>query len=285
MAGRAVPKLVKVYELSQKKSELLAKAIKLYAAEMKLPPHTRRGARKICKHVVDENGQITGLQSIQDFNSSKSLLNQTEEDHVVEYLVQAAAQGFPLTHQLLEELVNSIIQKHIPNWEGIGKRWVSRFLARNAHCLSTYWGKPLKQCRAWAVNPNTVRAWFDLIQSLISEHSITPINIWGADETGVTLGAGGVERVIGAIGQKGQYRSSVGSHENVSVMVCIGACGRLIPPFVIFKGKSFMVKWLQNNEINAKLSYSKKGYMTGEISIEWIKHFDVHTWVQAQGGP
>ncbi|KEP45045.1 DDE superfamily endonuclease [Rhizoctonia solani 123E] len=98
------------------------------------------------------------------------------------------------------------------------------------------------------------------------------------------MGLAGKERVLGAAGKKGQYSSSDGSRENVSVMVTIGARGVSIPPFVIFKGHAFMVDWfLRPNTSNAKISYSKKGYMTGEVGLEWIKHFDQYASPSAQG--
>jgi len=33
----------------------------------------------------------------------------------------------------------------------------------------------------------------------------------------------------------------------------------------------------------SSLGHSKKGYTNGEIGIEWIKHFDQHTKVKANG--
>lgn len=94
MTGRPKPKLVKSYELSRKKHELLCTALKLYAAEMEKRPHVRQGARKIVTKVMDDHTRKTGErieisystvlrvynggQSLHDFNKSKALLNQQE---------------------------------------------------------------------------------------------------------------------------------------------------------------------------------------------------------------
>ncbi|KAG8740891.1 hypothetical protein FRC10_003779 [Ceratobasidium sp. 414] len=301
MAGRAKPKLVRSYDLSRRKHELLLSAVKLYTEEQKKPcGQKRQSARKVAQKITDEYKIKTGIQipicyttilriyaggeSLFEFNKSKAWLNQIEEDCVVEFLVHTAARGFPLTHRHLKEIVDSIIQKCIPDFKGVRKRYTGRLLARNTHRISTYWGNPLDRCCAQAVNPTTVHAWFQLIEDLVTKHSIAWFNIWGADETGVVLGVGGTERVLGGAGQKGQHRSCSGSRENVTVMVTIGACGRSIPPFVVFKGQAFAVKWLQNNPVDAILSYSKKDWMTGEVSIEWLKHHDNKTSAQAGRG-
>ncbi|KAI5821518.1 DDE-domain-containing protein, partial [Schizophyllum commune Tattone D] len=43
--------------------------------------------------------------------------------------------------------------------------------------------------------------------------------------------------------------------------------------------------WKQDNPLNASLGYSKKGWTTGEIGVEWIKDFDNQTKAKAAGRP
>ncbi|CUA69981.1 hypothetical protein RSOLAG22IIIB_08826 [Rhizoctonia solani] len=237
--------------------------------------HTNETREKIKISYSTVTRVYSGKQLLYDFNKSKAVLHEEEEEKSVDFLLQQASCGFPLTHRLLEEVVNAIIRNRDPDFPGVGKGYTDRFLAQNAHRVSSYWGSPLEQCRAQAVNQHTIGAWFDLVEYLVAEHNVTSEDIWGADETGITLGHAAAERVLGATGKKGQHTSSNGSQENVSVMVTIGARGVSIPPFVIFKGQAFMVSWfLQPNTANAKISYSKKGYMTGEVGLEWIKHFN-----------
>ncbi|EJF61425.1 CENP-B protein, partial [Dichomitus squalens LYAD-421 SS1] len=103
------------------------------------------------------------------------------------------------------------------------------------------------------------------------------------DETGIQEGVGLKERVLGPAGQKVQYQQRSGERENITVVVTICADGTSIPPAVIFKGQAFHTKWKQNNPLKAVLGHSPKGYVDGEIGIEWIKHFDKHTKEKAAG--
>ena len=41
----------------------------------------------------------------------------------------------------------------------------------------------------------------------------------------------------------------------------------------------------QNLYIAYRLSYSKKGWIDGELDVEWIKHFDLYTKARANGRP
>ncbi|EIW58642.1 DDE-domain-containing protein, partial [Trametes versicolor FP-101664 SS1] len=112
---------------------------------------------------------------------------------------------------------------------------------------------------------------------------IVPECIYGMDETGLQQGVGGTERVIGPSGRKFQYQQESGDRENITVLVTICADGSSIPPAVIYKGEAYQAAWKQDNPLNASLGYSKKGYVNGEISAEWIKQFDKHTKEKAAG--
>ena len=57
----------------------------------------------------------------------------------------------------------------------------------------------------------------------------------------------GFERVIGPAGKKIQYKQQKGSRETITVLVTICADGTALPPAVIFKGKAYLVKWLEQD--------------------------------------
>jgi hypothetical protein len=267
MPGRAIPKLQKAYNLARTKKELFDHAAELYADERSQPPHLHKGARKIAQEVMDEHEDRTGQRveisystilrhynggrTMSDFNSSKSFLNNEEQEEILGYLALMSARGFPLTHRRLREVIDSIIKNRDPEFKGVGKKYTSRFVKAHADRISSYWTSPLDDCRARAVNPHTIKAWFDLLEQILIEFDIQPHTTWGADETGFGIGVGLTERVLGIKGQKNQYRQRSGVRENVTVMVTIGADGTSIPPLVIFRGQHFLVKWLQNNPVDA----------------------------------
>ncbi|KAF8597404.1 hypothetical protein BDV93DRAFT_397164, partial [Ceratobasidium sp. AG-I] len=63
---------------------------------------------------------------------------------VVEYAVELANRGFPLSLRRLEEHVNEIIRKRIPSFRGVGKNFAARFVEEHHEALSMYWTRPLE---------------------------------------------------------------------------------------------------------------------------------------------
>ena len=68
---------------------------------------------------------------------------------------------------------------------------------------------------------------------------VTPDNLWNCDEKGITMGRGGhKEKAIVRPGTKQAMALSEGSREFVSVLESISAAGRIIPPFMVYQGKT-----------------------------------------------
>ncbi|KIK53093.1 hypothetical protein GYMLUDRAFT_179388, partial [Collybiopsis luxurians FD-317 M1] len=65
---------------------------------------------------------------------------------VIQYLLEMAAWGFPLTEQRLKAIVDDICWAHLGSQfpaEGVGKNWTRRFLERYNTHLKTFWAAPL----------------------------------------------------------------------------------------------------------------------------------------------
>ncbi|KLO13910.1 hypothetical protein SCHPADRAFT_827287 [Schizopora paradoxa] len=115
--------------------------------------------------------------------------------------------------------------------------------------------------------------FFDLWENLVNQHNIEPDCIFAADETGFMPGRACKSKVIGKSKKKTQHRKESGNRSIISVMPTICADGTSIPSLVIFSGAAYMMSWKQDNPLKASIGYQKKGYMDGELGIDWIKHF------------
>ena len=71
------------------------------------------------------------------------------------------------------------------------------------------------------------------------------------DETGCPPSDQGTRRVVGHRGTKMQHKQGGANHENVTLIVTIGADGRALDPTIIFKGKKFQSGWNSDNVSNA----------------------------------
>ncbi|EIW54949.1 uncharacterized protein TRAVEDRAFT_82237, partial [Trametes versicolor FP-101664 SS1] len=82
--------------------------------------------------------RANGRRSIRAFNAEKRWLTDGEEEVVVEFTIDTALRGFPLSHQRLKEHVDSICKARLGNefpTGGIGKEWTYRFVERHSDRL------------------------------------------------------------------------------------------------------------------------------------------------------
>ena len=177
-----------------------------------------------------------------------------EEETILKYLVALGDRGFPLNHRRLKELVDVILRRpdhYGPEFKGVGIRWTERFVQRHSDRIGMYWSSGLDTKRGRAVNPTANAKWQELLRQLLEDFNLQAEDIYGTDETGFMTGVGLKERVIGRRGKKVQHQQRGGNRETITVIPTICADGTSIPPAVIFKGKSYQVRWKQNNPLHA----------------------------------
>lgn len=244
----------------------MARAVEVYNDEVE--KGSKKGLRQVCQQVMNEcrdktgrsitlnyntlNERVKGRKSLGQSNSEKSWLSKEETDSVIEYALEVADRGFPLSHKRLKEHVDEIIRGRLgPSFPGVGENWTDRFLTKHSDRLGTYWAHSLDSARGRAVNPANKTKFFNLLGECIEKFNIEEDCVWAADETGIQASAGTKERVVGGAGKKTQHAQGDGNRENITVMVTICADGSSIPPAVIFKGKAFLTKWKQENPTKA----------------------------------
>ena len=79
--------------------------------------------------------------------------------------------------------------------------------------------------------------WFDAFLEVKTERKIDTENIYNMDETGFAIGKLESTRIIVDSTCRTKYQSHPSRQEWVSNIECISADGRVLPPFVIFKGE------------------------------------------------
>ena len=274
MPGRAKSQAAKSLEglkLVEKYRRLAVDAYREEQASNK--PGPKRGLSSFCKEfellcLRETKQKITLHKStvcrwvnqtsrpIHEFNKTKQLLTDGEENSVIDYAVDLARRGFPFSHERVKEHVNEILEAHHGGqFSGVGKKWLSHFLTRHSDRLQAVWSHALDHSRAQAVNPTTHHMFFDILEATIEgegDGDVIPGElIYGADETGLMLGVALRKRVIAPAGGKIQQLRRSGKRKNVTVLVTICADGTSLPPAVIFKGEGYQMSWKQNNPLNA----------------------------------
>jgi hypothetical protein len=193
-----------------------------------------------------------GGVSMSAFNAGKQRLTPAEERVLVDFALESADRGFPLTHANLYKAADDILTSRLGDEHvSLGHNWVDVFLNRHREELQTHWSKPLDTQRGRALNPTNVKLWFDLVKENIVDKDILPHNIYGMDESGFSPSDQGRQRVIGRCGTKTQHKQGGADRENVTAIVTICTDGTVLQPAIIFKGQNFMKKWGNNNLVHA----------------------------------
>ncbi|KAH7101947.1 hypothetical protein BKA62DRAFT_596611, partial [Auriculariales sp. MPI-PUGE-AT-0066] len=121
---KALSQTRKQRQESAAREALYQLAISRYNAECSKPPGECVGLRQICRTVEREYKvktghsvslshttvfrRINGKQSLIEFNATKRWLRPQEEAALLEYVIEMAARGFPLSYTRLTEHANEI---------------------------------------------------------------------------------------------------------------------------------------------------------------------------------
>ena len=250
----------------------MAQAVAFYHAESnKKPGKKPMSLQMVCKSVSDDYFACTkicvpldhktllrlasGGITLTESNSKKSWLTKEENEVIVQFTIDMAHHGFPLSPKCLHEHAECILRHclgdRFPD-TGLGKNWATHFITRHHGRVGMYWSSALDTSCGWAVNLVTKEEYFRILKEVQDEYNIPDELAYDADETGIQTGTGTTERVIGPAGASIQYRQQNCNRENITVLPTICADGTSVPPTVIYKGESFQAKWLQENPLDVR---------------------------------
>lgn len=226
--------------------------------ELKPPNIKRRSYREIADEYLVSKSTLqclaAGGTSMSAFNAGKQRLTPEEERVVVDFCLESADRGFPLTHKNVYTAADNILTARLgDDHDPLGHNWVDNFISRHRDELQMHWSKPLDTQRGNALNPTNVKLWFGLVKTHIVDLDILPHNIYGMDESGFPPSNQGTDRVIRRRGSKTQRKQGSTNRGNVTAIVTICADGTALQPTIIFKGLNFMTKWAENNVSHASL--------------------------------
>jgi hypothetical protein len=100
------------------------------------------------------------------------------------------------------------------------------------------------------------------------------------DEKGFLLGIALKVKVICRRGRKNPRYSQDGNREMVTVIECVSAAGKVLPPMYIYKGSVHLMGWHAGVEAEeqATFAWSPKGWTDRELAMEWVeRNFEKYT--------
>ena len=189
------------------------------------------------------------------------------------FLYGCARIGYPRTRKQ----VLTIVQEHLikkGSSKVVTNGWWQRFSKRHEN-LSLRTAAPLSLPRAKAMDRDTIDHYFEVLESTMRENGIItkPGQIFNCDETGIPL-APKPPKVIAKRGEKNPSYITGDTKAQISVLACVNAAGRWIPPMVIFDRKKLSPAFTSGEVANTYYGLSSKGWMDAGLFSSWFtEHF------------
>ena len=207
-----------------------------------------------------------------------SALTPEEEKEIVETCQIFAEWGFGLTKPDIVNVVADYFQ-HIkrpnPFRDGVpGDDWWRLFMKRHPE-LTKRKPQALQMVRAKAATPEVIDRWFNqCLKPTLDTLKIgdKPKCIYNVDESGFPL-SGRPAHVICKRGMKSLQSIIGGSgRKNITVQVCVGADGTLLPPYIVCTGKHLMANCTNGGPLGTRYAVSHNGWMTTPACIDWFRN-------------
>lgn len=198
------------------------------------------------------------------------------ENEIAECLIVRSKMGLPCDKAELRQLVGEYVKNKAlktPFKEGIpGEDWYYSFMKRNPN-LSLKKPEHLQKLRKDARKPEVIYQFYLDLQKVINDNDLADDKgsfVFNADESGFNCDPSRIR----AIGSKGKAlcRISGGSgRESITVLACVSADGKALPPLIVFKGAGVQARWTSENAYPGTLyAASTNGWMEEPQFYQWF---------------
>ena len=144
----------------------------------------------------------------------------------------------------------------------VSSGWLRRFLKCQPY-LSLRWGDSTAHVRMDAINKDTLKHYFSLLNDIMTEFDLDskPSQMYNVDESGIPFDppAPNVVTVKGT--KKVWYRQS-GKKGQVIVVGFASASGHALPPMVILNAKRLYPAWTEGEFLGTRYGLSDSGWIT-----------------------
>ncbi|RYP16164.1 hypothetical protein DL765_005301 [Monosporascus sp. GIB2] len=189
--------------------------------------------------------RIRGVQTREEYNESLLKVSKALEDKLAKWIVIQGQLGYAPPHARFRAYAQRLLLKS-GSHERLGRKWVTRFLQRH-HEVRTLKGRAIDYRRLNGATEVTCNVLFDRL-ALREIRRIYSRNRYNADEFGVMEGMGENSLVLGEAFKKFILLKDAFKRAWISVIACISADGRALPPLIIFSGANVQQQWFPDTE-------------------------------------
>ena len=203
-----------------------------------------------------------------------------EEESLIQWILSLDQRGAAPRPSHVQDMANILLSNRgSSNLQPIGKNWVYNFIKRHDG-LKPRLSRKYDYQRAKCEDPRLIKEWFDRVQITITQYGIAYEDIYNFDETGFTMGLIAAAKVVTraeTVGRPAQLQP--GNHEWVTAIECVNAMGWALPPCIVFKGKTYIQAWYEDNTSPSdwRIELSENGWTTDQIALSWLQHIFIPT--------
>ena len=212
--------------------------------------------------------RVNGKMTRKEEHQRRQKLSPQEELEIVNWLHRLQAWGWPSRIDQVREMAAELLKKK-GDTQNLGIHWGQKFLGRHQQ-LKKAFVPSLDKKRATAEDSQILDQWFALYSRIKTEYSIDESNIWNMGEKGFMQGVIGKESVTISRHQLKTSMTQLGNREWVALIECVSLDGKVIKPWVIFKGKQQMKAW-REVFTNGHITLSENGWTDTAISVAWLQ--------------
>ena len=226
---------------------------------------------------------MNGRRSRANCPINSALLRKSEEEAIVQYILDLDERGFPPRIAGVEDMANLLLEAR--NGGCVGKTWAKRFIARRQE-LKTCLNRVDDFQRAACEDPELIDAWFKLVGNMRAKYGVQDSDLYNFDETGFMIGVICASMVVTRADRQGRSKSvQPGNREWATAIECVNSEGWCLPPFLVVQGVNHLAHWYSQTNLpdDWVIKTSSNGWTDNETGLEWIRHFDRHTKSRAKG--
>ncbi|RJE17441.1 Pogo transposable element, partial [Aspergillus sclerotialis] len=242
----------------------------LLAYKNKEFPSIRETARRFQVPHATLQRRCNGQTFRPDTRANNYKLTLNEEESLLQWILSMDTRGSAPRPSIVRDMANILLAKR--GGGVVGKNWASNYIQRHPELKSRY-SRRYNYQRAKCEDLKVIQPWFDLVRRTIDKNGIQTEDIYNFDETGFAMGLIATAKVVTRAEYHG--RRSVlqpGNREWVTSIECVNSTGFVLPPTIIFKGKTYHYEaWYNDLPHDWRIEISDNGWTTDEIGLRWLE--------------
>lgn len=220
--------------------------------------------------------RLSGRISVDAKPGRKPHLDSSLENKLIDYATNRAKMGIGFGKSQFLKYAGKLAKKHKRGFkrETPSNRWWRLVKSRHAGKLTLRQPEGTASVREQCMDPVKVAKYFTALKQVMEESDLLdkPNNLWNMDETGLQLDVK-PKKVATEKGTKHLHSITSGNRETITVIACVNAHGKALPPHVIIKGKTVKSLMGFNTEAapaGTNWSWSETGWTKQGLAKLWF---------------